>query len=102
MSYGKEFQMALERSSRFNISPPELVSQAPARIMNDKRIRNMSRVLSPIFEGIVSYEDMVGQCMPLYLKARPILEEWLRCLVYSPLVGLMMKQTEVSSNLMMR
>jgi hypothetical protein len=82
MSYSEEFMIALERTSRFNLALPEGVEEVSRRIMNDKRIRHLNRVLAPVFEGIVSYEQMVGQCMPLHLKARPILEEWLGCPVY--------------------
>ncbi|HHO9701221.1 hypothetical protein [Citrobacter braakii] len=82
MSYSEEFLKALERTADFDLAPPDGVSEVPGRMMNDKRIRHLNRVLAPVFEGIVSYEQMVGQCMPLHLKARPVLEEWLGCPVY--------------------
>lgn len=82
MSYSEEFLKALERTLRFNLAPPEGVCETPTRIMNDKRVRNLNRVLTPVFDDITSYEQMVGQCMPLHLKARPVLEEWLGCPVY--------------------
>lgn len=82
MSYSEEFLKALERTAHFDLAPPDAVNEAPGRMMNDKRIRHLNRVLAPVFEGIVSYEQMVGQCMPLHLKARPVLEEWLGCPVY--------------------
>jgi hypothetical protein len=82
MSYSEEFLKALERTAHFDLAPPESVDETANRIMNDKRVRHLNRVLAPVFEGIVSYEQMVGQCMPLHLKARPVLEEWLGCPVY--------------------
>lgn len=81
MSYSKEFQIAIERASRFNLSPPEIANEVSARIMNDKRIRHLNRILTPVLQGM-TYEQMVGQCMPLHLKARSVLEEWLGCPVY--------------------
>ncbi|OVZ88295.1 hypothetical protein CBW54_09590 [Yersinia kristensenii] len=82
MTYSEEFKIALERTARFNLTPPDSFSETSTRVMNDKRVRNLNRILAPIFEGMVSYEQMVGQCMPLHLKALPILEEWLGCPVY--------------------
>nr|WP_219826148.1 hypothetical protein [Scandinavium goeteborgense] len=82
MFYCEEFQKALDRSAHFDLAPPEGVSEAPGRLMNHERIAQLQRVLAPVYEGIVSYEQMVGQCMPLHLKARPVLEEWLGCPVY--------------------
>ncbi|CNI61162.1 MULTISPECIES: hypothetical protein [Yersinia] len=82
MTYSEEFKIALERTARFNLTPPDIFSETFTRVMNDKRIRQMNRVLAPAFEGILSYEQMVGQCLSINFKARPVLEEWLGCPVY--------------------
>lgn len=81
MSYSKEFQIAIERTAHFNLPLPEITNEVSARIMNDKRIRNLNKILNPVLQGM-TYEQMVGQCMPLHLKARSVLEDWLGCPVY--------------------
>ena len=82
MSYSREFQKALERTAHFDLAPPQYVSEVSGRIMSDERIQNLNRVLAPVFSQLVSYEQMVGQCMSLHLKTRPVLEAWLGCPVY--------------------
>lgn len=82
MSYNEEFQKALERTASFDLTPPKGVNEVPGRMMNDKRVRHLNSVLAPVFEGMTNYAQIAGQCMPLHLKARPVLEEWLGCPVY--------------------
>lgn len=83
MIYYYEFLEALARTARFDLSiPPDTIEPNLKPLMNDKRIRHINRVLAPAFEGITSYTQIAGQCMPIHLKARPILEAWLGCPVY--------------------
>lgn len=39
-------------------------------------------MLSPLFSHLVSYEQIVGKCLSVHLKALPVLEKWLHCPVY--------------------
>lgn len=82
MSYSEEFHIALERTSRFNLAPPENFSETSIRILNDKRIRNLRKVLIPVHEDFPYYQQIAGQCMVLHHRALPILKEWLACPVY--------------------
>nr|WP_024966926.1 hypothetical protein [Pantoea sp. IMH] len=82
MSYQEDFLTAIQRTSRFNLQPIPAFSETSGQIMNAARVNDLNKVLAPVFSGIQSYEQIVGECMPIHLKARSVLEKWLGCPVY--------------------
>ncbi|WP_374448041.1 hypothetical protein [Providencia sp.] len=82
MSYQDDFLKAVERTSRFNLHPVLAFSGISGQIMDAARVNDLNKILAPVFLGIHSYEQLVGECMPIHLKARPVLEKWLGCSVY--------------------
>lgn len=82
MSYQEDFLKAIERTSSFNLHPKPAFSVISGQFMNAARVNDLNKILAPVFSGIHSYEQLVGECMPIHLKARPVLEKWLGCPVY--------------------
>ena len=82
MSYSDEFHAALERTARLGLAAPDGFQDVERKLLNDKRIRHMPKVLAPVFDGVTSYKELSGQCMSIHHAARPILEEWLQHPVY--------------------
>lgn len=82
MTYLNEFKAALTRAEKFKLSTPEISLTPNAVIMSEDKINNLSNIIAPVFEEILSYDELVGQCMSINLSALPLLTEWLQCPVY--------------------
>lgn len=82
MSYSDEFHAAIERTARLGLTAPVAFQELPRKLLNDKRIRHMPKVLQPLFKEVKSYQELSGQCMSIHHEALPILEEWLQHPVY--------------------
>jgi len=60
--------------------------------LNDKRLRQMNKVLQPALDVFTCYGQLVGQCLLVHLAAQSVIEDWLSCLKLHPWMVLMTKR----------
>lgn len=82
MSYLAEFEAAKERTVKLGLMPQEDLQFEEGVYMTQNRINELSTRLMPVFKDISSYDQLVGQCLPIHIQAKAIVEDWLGCPVW--------------------
>ena len=99
--YEDEFKVALERTRKFGLSPPELFESYNGRFLNKKILEELPCIIREKL-GILKEDEIVLQCLMLNIRLKNVFSDYFNCPVYFTIghVGInnkyMFKQTEKS------
>ena len=77
MSYLDEWEIAIERTRRFNLTLPSLPGMT-GRLFDEKRQSEFPYVVREAL-GELEAEDLAAQCLSIHYRLAPIIEQWLGC-----------------------
>lgn len=78
MSYLKDWNDAISRTSRFGLNLPLHDVTPDVKYLTPKRQIEFPHVVRASL-GELDYPDIVAQCLSIHHRLQPVLEEWLKC-----------------------
>ncbi|MCH8497826.1 MAG: hypothetical protein LAT63_05085 [Marinobacter sp.] len=104
--YESKFLDALERTTRFGLSTPN-VELSDARFLTEEALSRLPIAICDIM-GELNEEDVVAQCLSLHMRLKPVIEQILDCSAFYTIGWVsfenseMFKQTEESMSEMLK